>query len=92
MKEGRPEINFDEALEILNIEDFKSRIWHSNSHGELFHLWDYVAFASFQGDKSYFRTWFLEVVEFAEENWKRPESVFQHIWRFLPTKNDKCGE
>ena len=76
-------MNFKEALKILNIEDYESRIFNSNSHGELFHIMDYIDIASTIKDPSKFRAWFVKVVEFAEKNWKRPESVFQHIRTFL---------
>ena len=35
-------MNFEEALKKLNIEDYKEAIFNSNSHGELFHLMDYI--------------------------------------------------
>lgn len=46
-----PKMSFREAVRILNIEDFGERIFHSNSHGELFHLVDYIAIASIPGEK-----------------------------------------
>lgn len=74
---------FKDALRILNIEDFHDRIFYSNSHGELFHCYDYMQLARLDGDKEWFRPWFLSVVEAAQKNWERPESVFQHIVRIL---------
>lgn len=74
-----PKMTFNEALKRLNIEDFRSRIWNSNSHGELMHLLDYIQIASMGGDLSWFRPVFLFCVEFAEKTWKRPESCFQHM-------------
>jgi len=35
-------VNFQEALKILNIEEYGERIFRSNSHGELFHCIDYI--------------------------------------------------
>ena len=76
-------LTFDDALDYLGIADYKERIWRSNSHGELFHLADYCLIAlsmqEHRMDGATFRPWFVKVVEWAEQNWKRPESVFQHI-------------
>ena len=76
-------ITFKEALEKLNISDFENRIWHSNSRGELFHLADYIHLAEVVSNGKSFRTWFLIIVESAQEKWRRPESVFQHIWQIF---------
>jgi hypothetical protein len=74
-------MTYDEALKKLNIEDYAERIFNSNSHGELFHLGDYITIAEALDDEdaSTFREWFAETVKFAEQNWQRPESIFQHI-------------
>lgn len=78
-------MTFNEALKILGIEDYAERIYKSNSHGELFHLEQYIELANILKDglikegKGAFRLWFEEVIKYAEEDWKRPESVFQHI-------------
>ena len=62
-------MNLQEALKILNIEDYAERIWHSNSHGELFHLDQYFTLAeTFKDDAKWFRDWFESIVKFAEEN------------------------
>ena len=79
---ARP-MTFAKAMKVLNIEDFAERIFNSNSHGELFYIWDYMQLAQMPGDKAWFRPWFLGVVEMAEKNWSRPESCFQHLVRFL---------
>ena len=76
-------MTFDEALEKLNIADYKTRIFNSNSHGELFHLYDYFSLAEALKDPSWFRPWFVAVVKWAEKTWTRPESVFQHIPQML---------
>ena len=77
-------MNLQEALKILNIEDYTERIWNSNSYGELFHLNQYITLAeTFKDNSKWFRDWFESVVNFAKENWKRPESVFQHIYKIL---------
>lgn len=79
-----PVTNLDEALKILNISDYKERILNSNSHGELFHVYQYIQIAEVFKDSSFdFRAWFVDVVSFAEKEWKRPESVFQHILKLL---------
>ena len=44
-------MTFDEALKILDIEIYKNRIIHSNSHGELFHLADYILLAKYWNKK-----------------------------------------
>lgn len=76
-------MNLHTALETLDIADYGDRIFHSNSHGELFHLMDYVMLAeafSPTGEKvSNFRPWFEAVVQFAQKHWDCPESIFQHI-------------
>jgi hypothetical protein len=77
-------MTFKQALKKLNIEDYGERIFNSNSHGELFHLADYILLAeTAPEDISWFREWFIWIVEMAEKYWKRPESVFQHIPRCL---------
>lgn len=73
-----------EALAILGIEDYADRIINSNSHGELIHLRQYIELAETLNDDEgllslWFRPWFEEAVKLAEQNWERPESVFQHI-------------
>ena len=72
-------MNFKEALKTLGIEEYGERIFSSNSRGELFHLDHYGIMATIIGETEWFSEWFKEVVEHAEENWNRPESVFQHI-------------
>lgn len=77
-------MTFKEALKKLNIEDYGERIFNSNSHGELIHLMDYIQMA--QNIKSHgkeFRTLFEICVEFASENWGRPESCYQHMPRLM---------
>lgn len=78
-------MSFTDALRKLNIEDFKQRIMNSNSHGELFHIYDYLMIAKTGSDDNmdWFREWFVGVVTWAEKNWERPESVFQHIPRII---------
>ena len=82
MSDGNAGMTFKKALTVLGIEDYGRRIFNSNSHGELFHLSDYLCLAEME-DVSWFRGWFERAVRFAEENWKRPESVFQHIPKML---------
>ena len=78
-------MTFKEALKKLNIEDYGVRIINSNSHGELFHLGDYVLLAEYLPDELLkdFRIIFLDIVKGAKEQWKRPESIFQHILTVL---------
>lgn len=75
-------MEFKDALEKLGISEYGERIFNSNSHGELFHLYDYVLLAEMK-DVTWFKEWFEETVKHAEENWDRPESVFQHIPKIL---------
>lgn len=79
------EVTFKAALKRLHIEDFGERIFHSNSHGELFHLLDYIEMATRLPPKKthLFRPLFLQCVSFAEKTWSRPESCFQHMPRLL---------
>lgn len=35
-------MTFQEALKILDIEDYRERILNSNSNGKLFHLQQYI--------------------------------------------------
>ena len=76
-------MNFKEALQKLGIEKYSDRIFNSNSHGELFHLEQYIVLADHFEDLSWFPEWFELIVEMAEANWDRPESVFQHIGKLL---------
>lgn len=75
----KDEITFEEVLDKLGISEYSTRIVNSNSHGELFHIYDYFVLASLGLDKTKFSAWFRETVLFAEKNWQRPESVFQHV-------------
>jgi len=75
--------NFNEALQVLGIEKYAERIWHSNSHGELFHLEQYVDMANAIGETDWFAEWVDHIVKWAEKEWDRPESVFQHLFRIL---------
>lgn len=79
-------MNLDEALQELGIEKYKQRIVQSNSMGELFYLDQYFTLAEIvkkNNDKEWFSKWFEEVVKYADENWERPSSVFQHIHKIL---------
>lgn len=79
-------MTFQEALKVLNIEDYGERIFNSNSHGELFHLAQYSQIARILeelGEIHLFRDWFLRLIEAAESKWKRPESIFQHVLKLL---------
>lgn len=74
-------MNFKEAIKKLRIEKYEERIFNSNSHGELFHLQQYITLAKSINieDETWFAKWFECIVKEAEENWERPESIFQHI-------------
>lgn len=76
-------MTFQEALQKLGIEKYADRIFNSNSHGELLHLQQYFILAQIEGDMSWFPKWFESTVRWAEVNWTRPESVFQHIDQLL---------
>lgn len=76
-------MTFQEALKKLDIEDYGSRIFNSNSHGELFHLAQYFSMAEKLKEIGGFREWFIATVAFAEKNMERPESIFQHIEELL---------
>ena len=82
-------MRFKDALKKLDIEDYGERIFSSNSHGELFHVMDYIAIAKTFDDTSWFREWFEEVVEWAEKEWEHPEHIFQHIIRCLKESEEK---
>ena len=77
------EMTVGEALQKLDIADYGSRILASNSRGEMFHLLDYIYMAETFKDPTWFRPWFVAVVAWAEKNWERPESIFQHMPRML---------
>jgi len=84
-----PPMSFDDAVRTLGIEEFRERIWNSNSRGELSHIADYCYVAGVLKDnmtperRIEFREWFRSVVKVAEETWQRPESVFQHLQEIL---------
>ena len=69
-------MTFNEALVILNIEDYSTKIFESNSHGELFHLYGYIQLVEMRATD--IRPMFLELVEEAS-TWNRPKSIYQHI-------------
>lgn len=85
-------MSFRDAVKRLNIEDYAERIWSSNSHGELFHVMDYIHFATHIKDTSWFRPMFLVAVEYANKHWMRPESCFQHMPRLLREINNSLKE
>ena len=72
-------MTFIEALEKLGIEEYGERIFNSNSSGELSHISDYFILAEVEGVDKWFPEWFKYIVNYAEKNWERPESIFQHI-------------
>ena len=83
-------MTLQDALKVLGIEEYAQRILNSSSRGELFHIEQYFtlakAFKSINVTESNvkdFAKWFRYIVEWAEENWDRPESIFQHITRVL---------
>lgn len=84
-------MEFKEALKTLGIEEYASRIFNSNSHGELLHLEQYCVLAESFGETEWFAGWFKDVVKFAEENWGRPESVFQYISQILISQVNKLN-
>jgi len=82
--EGYEGISFKECLKRLGIEKYGERIFSSNSHGELFHLADYHMLATTIDNKdNWFGKYFDGLVKWAEKEWERPESIFQHIPRML---------
>lgn len=79
---AKPVTTFDEAIKVLEIEEYRERICNSNSHGELSHLADYIHQA--QGIRNisevlFFKAAFVSIVQWCEKNWTRPESCFQHM-------------
>lgn len=77
-------MSFKEALQKLGIEKYSDRIFNSNSHGELFHLQDYIDLAKLlKKEDTWFPDWFEAIVKGAEKNWGRPESIFQHVKKEL---------
>ena len=79
-------MDLNEALQELGIEKYKERIVQSNSRGELFYLEQYFTLAEIvkkNNDKDWFSKWFEEVVKYADANWERPNSIFQHIHKIL---------
>ena len=81
----QPQYNVLEVLQKLGIEEYADRIFHSNSHGELFHLDDYYRLYELYKDSEafmeYFPVWFRLLVDHAEKNVSNPEAVFQHVAR-----------
>ena len=79
-------MTFREALTTLGIEQYETRIFNSNSHGELFHIQQYFILANEIGKTDWFPELFEHIVRDAEKNWTRPESVFQHIVEIISKK------
>ena len=86
-------MSFGKALSLLGISDYADKIISSNSRGEMGHLLSYISIARHyeanKEDVSWFRNWFITVVEGAKDHWERPESIYQHI---LPFLDDYLGE
>jgi len=76
-------MTFTEALTKLGINKYADRIYSSNSHGELFHLEQYITLAESIEDTSWFPEFFDGLVKMAEDTWERPESVFQHVVKII---------
>jgi len=83
-------MSWQDALKKLGIQKYEKRIFYSNSHGELLHLLDYIMIAEHMVDSlneilgdEWFAEWFEMIVKQAEEKWRRPDSVFQHIPKLL---------
>ncbi len=76
-------MNFLEALKVLDLEEYEQRITHSNSHGELFHIHDYIHVAQqVEHDPELTKKvseHIRSAVVYAKEHWQRPESIFQHL-------------
>ena len=85
---------FHEMCDEMGIGRYAERIFHSNSHGELFHIFDYqLLYETYEWDgefKEMFSKWVDECVNTAERTWKRPESIFQHLaYNLFETLEDK---
>jgi len=78
-------MSFKDALKRLGLSKYGDRIFKSNSHGELFHIMDYILLAKHLKDNEIpeFTKWFDDLISHAEKTWNRPESVFQHIPRLM---------
>ncbi len=80
-------MTFKTVCKRLGIKQYAERIFNSNSHGELIHIADYYMFLKIaEKDKEFreaFPFLFELIVMFAEGNWKRPESIFQHMPKML---------
>ena len=87
MADNEAKFTFEESLEILGILEYQDRIMQSNSHGELFHILDYMHLANVVTEKPEIKEKVTKAihgaVKHAEENWDRPESVFQHMVKIL---------
>ena len=89
----REDLTCKEIFEKLGIGKYGERIFNSHSHGELFFIDDYRTILriaeGFPEFLEWFPGWFEHVVEGAEKNWTRPESVFQHILELLKQRVDE---
>ena len=74
-------MTYEEAIKKLGLERYSQRIINSNSHGELFHLLDYIRLAEEIPPEYYewLNTAIDKIVNWAENTWDRPDSIFQHI-------------
>ena len=76
-------MTFTEALKVLGIEDYAERIWKCNSHGELFHIEQYIQLVEEVlydvEDKSWFRPWFESVLKKLNND----QLVFQKMLEIL---------
>jgi len=84
MNEG---MTFEDICKELGITEYASAIFSSNSHGELMHLCDYTSFLELHRKHQWFRDifpdWFKLTVEWAEKNWERPASIYQHMYKLF---------
>jgi len=78
---------FGEATKFLNIQKYEDRIMNSSSTGELFFIVDYINLANHWKRNNFnvveFSKLIDDIVKHAEDTWKRPESVFQHMPKMI---------
>lgn len=83
----KPTTTIEDCLKFLGIHDHYDRIYNSHSKGSLRHLGDYYSICLYiynnNIDVKSFTVWFNDLIEDANNNMKRPISIYQHVYDFF---------
>ena len=87
-------ITIEDCFKFLRIHDHYEMAYKSNSYGETFHLLQYYDLCLLISNNNIniniFKEWFDYTIEYVNNNWKRPISIYQHVYKeFLKYYNNE---